>query len=90
MGGDDRGNGGRVDEHGVIYLTVGSAGAEFDGANPHVWFNAKTAYDWVKYGQPDWKDKMTTYSIITVKGKNVTGNTKSIAIKGSVDTFKIK
>ena len=90
MGGDDRGNGGRVDEHGVIYLTVGSAGAEFDAANPHVWFNAKTAYDWTKYGQPDWKDKMTTYTIISVNGKKVKGNTKSIAIKGSVDKFKIK
>ena len=88
--GDDRGNGGKVDKDGTVYLTVGSAGGEFNSADPNAWFNAKTSDDWVNYGEPHWKDKMTTYTIITVNGKKLFGDTKSIGVKGIVDHFKIK
>ena len=88
--GDDRGNGGKVNKDGTVYLTVGSAGGEFNSADPNAWFNAKTSDDWVNYGEPHWKDKMTTYTIITVNGKKLLGDTKSIGVKGIVDHFKIK
>ena len=88
--GDDRGIGGKTDKNGTVYITVGSAGGEFNSNNPNVWFNAKSFNDWVAYGEPNWKDKMTTYSIISVNGKKITGKTKSIGVKGVVDHFKIK
>ena len=90
IGGNDRGEGGKPDKKGTVYLTVGSAGGEFNGSDPDVWFNAKTYNDWVTYGQPKWKDKMTTYTIINVNGNKLSGDTKSIGVNGIVDHFKIK
>jgi Calcineurin-like phosphoesterase len=90
-GGSDRGEGGKKDKNGTVYLTVGSAGGEFNESNPEAWFSAKTYDDWVKYGEQGRKDKMTTYTIITVNNGSIKGDTKSIGVKsGSVDLFKIK
>ena len=90
-GGNDRGEGGKLDKSGTVYLTVGSAGGEFNAVEQGYWFNAKSHEDWVKYEEPDRSDKMTTYTVINVNGQKVSGETISLGIKsGPVDKFEIK
>lgn len=90
-GGNDNGTGGRLNNNGTVYLTVGSAGGEFNGVYPGHWFTAKTYEDWARYEDPNRSDKMTTYTIISVNGNKVSGDTKSIGVKsGPVDSFTVK
>lgn len=83
--------GNTVSDEGTIYLTVGSAGGEFNENDPTAWFNDTSYTNWTSYGAENWKDKMTTYTVIEVTESNINGKTISIGVNtGPVDEFKLQ
>ncbi len=68
-----RGN--QLDPDGTAYITVGVAGALTDGNAGNAWFDAATYADWSTYND---QAGMTTYTVVTVNGPQVSLETRSM------------
>lgn len=73
-----------ADPAGTMYLTVGGAGAAYDGVNGD-WFTAADYTRWTRWGEDD---AMATYLRIRVDGAQVTGDVYSLGTGAqAVDHF---
>lgn len=85
------------DTSGTAYITVGVAGAAVNAAEPRA-YTAASHRDWVSYGDSSggtsYEDKMAGYMKITVDGRKITGEVKSLGVSETrypgkvVDSFQ--
>jgi hypothetical protein len=76
--------GSAADPAGTMYLTVGPAGAPYDGVNGD-WFTAADSSKWADWGEDD---KMATYVKVQVDGSGVHGSVYSLGTGSTpVDQF---
>jgi len=77
------------DNAGTMYITTGVAGAKTNETTSS-WYSAATVNDWVNSSMSNKEARKASYTVITINGSQITGDTYSPVTQAApVDTFTL-